>query len=191
MKKILYAVFVLIILSSCGCARAKHAIKPGTGLSAAPIVLPHYSGRKAKIYLADFIREQAETDDKGIEALRQKLVETLTKSSRFSVIEHPQVTDLIINIVIREFEPEDSGGRSGIGGGGGGGRGLWGGLLGSSFNKARIALDISIVNASNLRTIAASKVQAQAEDTEKAMRTCIVDAVIYIAEAIPANYYRY
>lgn len=124
--------------------------------------------------------------------------------------------DLIITVTISAFEPQASGGRAGVGGGGGAGSGVLGGLLGAAFNKAHMVLDIRIGDASTSEVLAARPVQGQASDVagvikggflgslglaaglsayantpmEKAIRICIIEAVRYISQAIPANYYK-
>lgn len=177
--------------------------------------------------------------------LREMLVTALLNSSRFSVLERqalsavmqeqelaasgaaqqgtgPQrgkikTADLIVTAAVTEFEPEASGGSAGIGGGGGIGSGILGGLLGASMNKAHMALDIRIVDASTSEVLASTRVQGQANDIaggimggfmgswglgaglsgyantpmEKAIRICIIEAVRYISQTIPANYYKY
>jgi curli biogenesis system outer membrane secretion channel CsgG len=128
-----------------------------------------------------------------------------------------KTADLIITASVTEFEPQASGGRAGIGGGGGVGSGVLGGLLGAALNKAHMALDIRIVDTSTSEVLAATRVQGQASDIaggimsgffgswglgvglsayantpmEKAIRVCIIEAVRYISQTIPANYYRY
>jgi len=125
--------------------------------------------------------------------------------------------DLIITASVTEFEPEMSGGRAGVGGGGGVGSGIWGGLLGTALSKSHMALDISIVDASTSKALAVTHVQGQASDAagstkngfsgsgglgaglsayantpmEKAIRICIIEAVRYMSQAIPADYYKY
>ncbi len=127
--------------------------------------------------------------------------------------------DLIITVSVNEFEPQASGGREGLGGGGGVSSGVLGGLLGASVNKAHVALEIRIVNAANSEVVASNKVQGQASDSdvsikssagtpegwilggglsrysgapmENAIRSCMVEAVRYIVQAVPANYYKY
>lgn len=124
--------------------------------------------------------------------------------------------DLIITATISEFEPQASGGRAGVGGGGGAGSGVLGGLLGAALNKAHMVLDIRIVDTSTSEVLAARPVQGQASDVagvikggflgslglaaglsayantpmEKAIRICIIEAVRYISQTIPANYYK-
>ncbi len=129
-----------------------------------------------------------------------------------------KAADLIITAAVTEFEPQASGGRAGVGGGGGVGNGILGGLLGAALNKAHMALDIRIVDTSTSEVLAATRVQGQAADIaggimaglfgrhgglggglsiysntpmEKAIRICIIEAVRYISQTIPANYYKY
>jgi curli biogenesis system outer membrane secretion channel CsgG len=80
-----------------------------------------------------------------------------------------------------------------------------------------MALDLRIIDASTSEVLASTRVQGQASDVsgtfmmgfmgswalggglgayantpmEKAIRICIIEAVRYIAQTIPANYYRY
>jgi curli biogenesis system outer membrane secretion channel CsgG len=128
-----------------------------------------------------------------------------------------KTADLIITAAVTEFEPQASGGMGGIGGGGGVGSGILGGLLGAALNKAHMALDIRIVDTSTSEVLAATRVQGQATDVaggfmagfmgswalggglgayantpmEKAIRVCIIEAVRYISQTIPVNYYKY
>lgn len=128
-----------------------------------------------------------------------------------------KTADLIISAAVTEFEPQASGGKAGIGGGGGVGSGILGGLLGAALNKAHMALDLRIVDTSTSEVLAATRVQGQASDVaggfmmgfmgswalggglsvyantpmEKAIRVCIIEAVRYISQTIPANYYKY
>ncbi len=128
-----------------------------------------------------------------------------------------KTADLIITAAVTEFEPQASGGSGGLGGGGGVGSGILGGLLSASMNKAHMALDIRIVDSSTSEVLAATRVQGQATDVagafmagflggwglggglsmyantpmEKAIRICIIEAVRYVAQVIPANYYKY
>ena len=128
-----------------------------------------------------------------------------------------KTADLIITAAVTEFEPQASGGSAGIGGGGAMGSGILGGLLGASLNRAHMALDIRIVDASTSEVLTATRVQGQASDVaggliggffgggalgvglggyantpmEKAIRVCIIEAVRYISQTIPANLYKY
>jgi len=128
-----------------------------------------------------------------------------------------KTADIIVTAAVTEFEPQASGGAAGIGGGGGVGSGILGGLLGAALNKAHMALDIRIIDTSTSEVLAATRVQGQANDVagaigvgflggwglgaglsgyantpmEKAIRICIIEAVRYISQVIPANYYKY
>jgi len=128
-----------------------------------------------------------------------------------------KTADLIITAAVTEFQPQASGGAGGIGGGGGVGSGILGGLLGAALNKSHMALDIRIVDTSTSEVLAATRVQGQASDVsggfiggflggwalggglsmyantpmEKAIRICIIEAVKYISQNIPVNYYKY
>lgn len=128
-----------------------------------------------------------------------------------------QVADLIITGSVSEFEPQASGGRAGVGGGGGVGSGVLGGLLGPALNKSHISLEINILESANSKALAATRVLGNASDVagavkggflgsdglsaglsayanspmEKAIRICIIEAVRYISEAVPKNYYKY
>jgi curli biogenesis system outer membrane secretion channel CsgG len=128
-----------------------------------------------------------------------------------------KTADIIITAAVTEFEPQATGGQAGLGGGGGIGKGILGGVLGGALNKAHMALDIRIVDTSTSEILAATRVQGQATDIaggigvgflgswalggglsgyantpmEKAIRTCIVEAVNYISQSVPAGYYKY
>ncbi|MFA6384049.1 MAG: CsgG/HfaB family protein [Candidatus Omnitrophota bacterium] len=128
-----------------------------------------------------------------------------------------KTADIIVTAAVTEFEPQASGGAAGIGGGGGVGSGVLGALLGGSMNKAHMALDIRVIDTSTSEVLAATRVQGQASDVtgglmagffggwalggglsmyantpmEKAIRICIIEAVRYISQTIPANYYKY
>jgi len=245
MKRALYLIgFSLLVISLVGCASMMQPTAQVENTSgAAP--LPSYSGPKARIAVADFDVKAAKAGGDIGSGLREMLVTALINSNRFSVLERqalnavmqeqelsasgaaqsgsgPQrgkikTADLIITAAVTEFEPQASGGRAGIGGGGGVGSGILGGLLGASLNKAHMALDIRIVDASTSEVLAATRVQGQATDIaggfmagfmggwalggglsayantpmEKAIRVCIVEAVRYISQITPANYYKY
>lgn len=129
-----------------------------------------------------------------------------------------KTADLIITAAVTEFEPNASGGGVGIGGGGSAEGALLGGLLGGMMNSAHMAIDIRILDASTTEILASTRVQGKAKDfaagfmagvlgssgglggglslyantpMEKAIRVCIIEAVKYISQATPANYYKY
>ncbi|MDD5584222.1 MAG: CsgG/HfaB family protein [Candidatus Omnitrophica bacterium] len=128
-----------------------------------------------------------------------------------------KTADLIVTAAVTEFEPNASGGGAGIGGGGGVAGGVLGGILGASMNKSHMAMDIRIIDTSTSEVLAATRVQGSASDVaggfmagffggwglggglsayantpmEKAIRVCIIEAIKYISQTIPANYYKY
>lgn len=208
--------------------------------------LPPYSGPRARIAVADFDVKAARAYGEIGTGLREMLVTALVNSSRFSVVERQvldavmkeqelgasgaanqnaggaqrgmiKTADLIITAAVTEFEPNASGGGAGFGGGGHVASGVLGGLIGGSMNKAHMALDIRIIDASTSEVLASTRVQGQAKDwaggfmagfmgswglgaglnayantpMEKAIRVCIIEAVKYIAQTIPPTYYKY
>lgn len=225
----------------CGCHGLGLPVKGGRFESkAGAIPLPAYSGPKAGIAIAAFEVKSEKSDAEAGAALRDMLISGIVNSGRFTVLELPVAgeaaagsaaggvpaaekpglrpsADLIITVSVNEFEPQASGGREGLGGGGGVSSGVLGGLLGTSVNKAHVALEIRIVNAASSEVVASSRVQGQASDVsikscsglpegwvlggvlsrysstpmEKAIRSCMVEAVRYIVQAVPAAYYKY
>ena len=195
--------------------------------------------------LADFEIKTAKATSETGSSLREMLVTALINSNRVSILgpealkaanqeqktdtsgvaqasggpekEKGKTADLIISAAVTEFEPQASGGSSGIGGGGGIRSGVLGAMLGGSLNKAHMSLDIRIIDALTSKVLAATLLHGQAIDIsgaimnrfsgklslgtglsgyantpmEKAIRSCIIEAVRYIAENIPANYYNY
>lgn len=235
----------LLVIIFVGCASLlQPTAQVDNTAGAAP--LPPYSGPKARVAVADFEVKAAKAGYEIGSGLREMLVTALINSSRFSVVERQvlnaimqeqelsasgaaqvgaggaergkiKTADLIITAAVTEFEPAASGGRAGIGGGGGVGSGVLGALIGGAFNKAHMALDIRIVDASTSEVLAATRVQGQASDIsggvlggffgswalgaglygyantpmEKAIRICIIEAMRYISQTIPANFYKY
>jgi len=244
-KKTLMLINALFVFAITGCAsmtQPSAQVENTAGTSP----LPPYTGPKARIAVADFDVKAAKASGEIGYGLREMLVTALVNSNRFSVVERqalsavmqeqelsssgaadqtaggPQrgkirTADLIITAAVTEFEPQASGGRAGIGGGGGIGRGVLGGLLGAALNRAHMALDIRIVDASTSEVLSATRVQGQASDIsgaimggffggwglggglsayantpmEKAIRICIIEAVRYVSQVTPANYYKY
>ena len=128
-----------------------------------------------------------------------------------------KTADIMVTAAVTEFEPEASGGAVGLGGGGKVGGNPGRRSSGGSKNKAHMALDIRILDTSTSEVLAATRVQGQATDMkgglmagflgsfglgaglsgyantpmEKAIRVCIIEAVKYIAQTTPANYFKY
>lgn len=209
-----------------------------------PGSLAPYSGPIAYIAVADLEVNAAKATSEAGLGLREMLVNGLLSSGRFSIIDRhalsaliqgqegppaegssqlaaseqktsPKAADLIITASVAEFEPQSSGGSSGVGGGGGVGSGAMGGLLSAAINKAYIALDIRIVDISTSKIIAATRIQGQASDItgmpgtpdnqllntglsayantpmQKAIHICIGETVRYISGATPESYFKY
>lgn len=175
-----------------------------------------YSGARARIAVADFEIKVANADPEIGLGLKNMFIASLEASKRFSVKD--KEPSVIISAAVTEFEPQASGGRSGVGGGGGVKSGSFGGLLGISANNAHITLEIRIVEALNSAVLSTTKVQGQAsgisekssgsviQDTgplgkelagyantpmEKAIRSSIIEATRYLAQAVPKEYYKY
>lgn len=213
-RSLSFILSLCIIFSLTGCAlwRPFGAKKDkNKGFQA----LPPYSGPRARIAESDFEIKAAKATGEIGSDLKEILIAALTKTNRFSVVERKD-SDLIITATLDEFEPQVSGGRGGIGGGGGVGSGTLGGLLGTSLNNAHMSLEIRIIDTATSTVLASSHITGQASDAggsslselsgvtlgtglsayantpmDKAMRICIVEAVRYIAQAVPQEYYKH
>lgn len=123
---------------------------------------------------------------------------------------------IIIATEVINFEPRASGGSQGIGGGGSASSGILGSLLGSSVNKSYIALNIRVVDTQSSKVLASGHIAGQATDIgstpkkrvseeeksseglsayvhtpiEQAINKCILEAVRYIVQNVPASYYK-
>ncbi len=232
MKKGLYIlIFGIMILSLNGCASLKRIHKiyaPEATKNAQIAVIPSYTGPKLYIAVADFEVKAAKANNEMGSGLRDMLIVELNKNSHFSILDRQSLlkveldkiesvmpadqiktADLIVAATIVEFEPQVSGGNDGVGGGGGLGNGRFGGLLGQTFNKAYLSMNISIINASTSAALANRLVHGQAatdidepengqlsDDYEldsrlsgyintpmgKAIRECINEAARYITQ---------
>lgn len=189
--------------------------------SAAPQALPAYAGPKASVAVADFQVKTGKATQKTGVGLRQLLIATLEDSRRFSIVapqaeareEENKPADLIISVSLVEFELQSSGGRNGVGSGGGAASGQFGGLLGQALNKARLILDIRILDAANTKSLGATQIKGEAVEPnhdfwgahnfnadlavyantpmEKAIRNCIIESARYIWAVIPKSYYKH
>lgn len=235
--------FLTVSLAGCSLLHRTTGVHTAKGVAS----LPLYSGPKVRIAVADFeVKAAKATGEIGL-GVREMLIAALSSNNRFSIVERQQAqttaikeqglsasgesqagksgaqngatksADLVITASVSEFEPQVSGGRAGVGGAGGVSSGAFGGLLGTPLNKAHMALDISIVDTSTAKALAATRVQGQASDTaglvkgrtfgswglgaglsayadtpmEKAIRICIIEAVRYMSQSIPVSYYKY
>ena len=128
-----------------------------------------------------------------------------------------KTADLIVTAAVTEFEPHSVGGNAGIVGGSSIGAVILGGIIAGSMNKAHMALDIRVVDTSTSGVLCAARVQGKASDfaggfgiavfgqgalgmglggyantpMEKAIRVCIIEAVKYMAQTVPANYFKH
>jgi len=242
--KVLLCFLVMVVYS--GCAGLEGFTQPTAQVdnyAGANSAMPPYVGPKARVAVADFDVKSAKGGGEIGTGLREMLITAMVNSGRFRVVERQvlsalmqeqelgasgaaqaggaqrgqiKTADLIITAAVTEFEPEASGGSGGIGGGGGAWGGILGGVIGAATNKAHMALDMRIVDASTSEILASTRVQGQARDVaggfmagfvgsgalggglsmyantpmEKAIRVCIEEAVKYICQAVPPQYYR-
>jgi curli biogenesis system outer membrane secretion channel CsgG len=235
-----------LLMIGCASARVTEQNPPvALDAAVNTLPLPPYSGSKARVVVAAFdVKAPKATGDIGV-GLREMFIAALTRSNRFTVADRSDPTqalskeqnsdgvvdeqdqkpssmskarqaDLLIAAAVSEFEPQSSGGRAGIGGGGGVGSGVLGALLGTSLNRAHLAVEIKIIDPLTSEVIAQTVVQGQASDTtggvlqgvfggwslgaglsayantpmEKAVRMCIIDAVRYVSDTVPSGFYR-
>lgn len=226
-----------------GCISTQPTARVDSTAGAAP--LPPYSGPKARIAVADFdVKAVKAYGDIGT-GLREMLTTALVQSNRFRVVERQalgaimqeqelsasgavekssavkrgkiKAADIIVTAAVTEFEPKASGIKGGIGAGGGAFGGILGGVLGAATNKAHMAMDIRVIDASTSEVLAATRVEGEARDIvggfmagffgggalvgglsayantpmEKAIRVCIHEAVRYLSETIPKEFFKY
>lgn len=181
-------------------AKANHAI--GSGLREMLITALLNSGRFSVVE-----RQQLDKVMQEQELATSGAADTSAGAAQRGKI---KTADLLITAAVTEFEPKSSGSRGNVGAGGG----SLGAALMSAFNKAHMAIDIRIVDTSTSEVLAANRIQGEATDVagslggylfvlhgglsnysntpmEKAIRVCIIEAVRYISQAIPASYYKY
>ncbi|MCX5709477.1 MAG: hypothetical protein NT088_01945 [Candidatus Omnitrophica bacterium] len=210
MKKIIFiniALFLVLTLAGCSYYNKMVSVfKPAPG-----------KNLRARLTVADFEARAAKADNKIASELRQLLVNNLSSSKRIIVLERNDATaDLIITAEVLEFEPQASGGRSGIGGGGGTESSAFGGLLGASSAKAHITLNIRIADIHSSQVLAAARIRGQVTDItgknktqangsglkgdlavfantpmERAISECISESARYVNSSIPERYFKY
>lgn len=126
--------------------------------------------------------------------------------------------DLLIMGAVTGWEPGTSGGGGGIGGGLLGKATAIAGAVGGAFRKSSMAMDLRIVDTNTSEVLSATRVEGEAKDInmgalagavtgggamggglsgyaktpmEKAIRTCIYEAVKHIVANTPKNYMKY
>jgi curli biogenesis system outer membrane secretion channel CsgG len=212
--------------------------------NAGTLPLPPYSGPKARIAIADFDIKASKARRWIGPGLREMLITSLVNSNRFSVVERQalkaamqeqelaasgaassggprrgnlKTADLIVTAAVTEFEPHSVGGNAGVVSGHNFGGAIITGIIAGSINKAHIAMDIRVIDASTSEILVSTRVQGKASDfaggfgialfgegalgpglggyantpMEKAIRVCILEAVKYLALTVPANYFKY
>lgn len=173
MKKTIYFIVAgLVIFSLAGCAsflRFDKSKPAGPKLFQA---LPPYSGPKARIAVTDFEITATKATAEAASELRRILIEGLSGSNRFEILQNSGSgnlqPDLVISVSLVQFEPCVSGGKSGIGGGGGVTSGRLGGLLGSSLNKAYLSLKVRILNPLDSKDVSTPmQLKGQASDSSE------------------------
>ncbi|MCU0651045.1 MAG: hypothetical protein MUC52_02290 [Candidatus Omnitrophica bacterium] len=128
-----------------------------------------------------------------------------------------KTADLIITAAVTEFEPHSVKTRAAAVSGHSFEGAIIGGIIAGSMNKAHMALDIRVIDTSTSEVLSAARVQGKASDfaggfgialfgegilgpglsgysntpMEKAIRVCIIEAVKYLAQTVPANYFKY
>jgi len=207
--KLLNCAVILLFLSGCFSAKSHSVLdKNPTGE-----LLKPYLGAQAKIAVNDFELKTSGIDLQVSSALKEYLVNILNSTNRF-VIVAPQDADLIINVGIIEFVPENSGGKSGLAGGGSSASSFMGGLLGEVLNKANMQLNLRIIDRVTSQVISNRDIQSQVVENpgerikipqDKAFKAslsgyagtpmgkviydCVVEAGRYIVQSVPQNYY--
>jgi curli biogenesis system outer membrane secretion channel CsgG len=126
--------------------------------------------------------------------------------------------DLLIIAAVTGWDPATSGGGGGLGGGVLGNASALFGAAKGAFKKSSMAMDVRIVDAHTSEVLAATRVEGEGKSVnmgaglvaltgsggmggglggfaktpmEKAIRTCIYNAVKYIAENTPQQYMKY
>jgi curli biogenesis system outer membrane secretion channel CsgG len=207
--KLLSCAVMFLLLGGCFSTKP-HSVLDKT--SAGETLSP-YLGAQAKIAVNDFELKTSGVDAFVSLALKEYFISILNSTKRF-VIVAPQDADLIINVGIIEFIPENSGGKSGLAGGGSSASSFMGGLLGEVLNKANMQLSLRIIDRATLEVIGSRDIQSQVVEHPgkkikfpqdkvfrdglsdyaetpmgKVIYDCIVEAGRYIVQNVPQKYY--
>jgi curli biogenesis system outer membrane secretion channel CsgG len=207
--KLLSCLAIFLFLSGCFSTKP-HSVSDKA--SAVQLLSP-YQGPEAKIAVNDFELKTSGVDAQVSLALKEYFVNILNNTKRFLIVA-PQDADLIINVGIVEFIPENSGGKSGLAGGGSSASSFMGGLLGEVLNKANMQLSLRIIDRVSSEVIGSRDIQSQVVELpgkkikfpqDKVFRAglsdyvgtpmgkvfydCIVEAGRYIVQNVPQSYY--
>ncbi|MBU4251651.1 MAG: hypothetical protein KKC39_08365 [Candidatus Omnitrophica bacterium] len=201
---------ILFFLSGC------FSTKPHSMLdkTSAGELLSLYQGPQAKIAVNDFELKTSGLSAQVSLALKEYFINILNGTKRFLIVA-PQDADLIISAEIVEFIPENSGGKSGLGGGGSSASSFMGGLLGEVLNKANMQLSLRIIDRASAEVIGSRDIQSQVVENpgkkikfpqDKAYRAglsdyagtpmgkviydCIIEAGRFVVQNVPLNYYK-
>ncbi|HDG97801.1 MAG TPA: hypothetical protein ENG73_06490 [Desulfobacterales bacterium] len=156
----------------------------------------------------------------NLDAIKQEMALARTGYTDKSGIKKGGIkgADLLIVAAVTGWEPGSSGAGGGLGGGlFGKASAILGGLRGA-FKKSSMAMDIRIIDTHTSEVLAATRVEGEAKDIniggalgvltgggalggglgafaktpmEKAIRTCIYEAVKYIVANTPKEYFKY
>ena len=201
----------VVLLFLAGCFSTKPHSALDKFLTEDP--LSSYAGPCAKISVNDFELKTSGIDAQVGLALKEYFNSILNTTKRFIIIS-PQEADLIISVGVIEFIPESSGGKSGLAGGGNSASSFMGGLLGEALNKAKMQLNLRIIDRATSNVISSRDIQSQAVEnpgkkTEiphdkafkaglseyagvpmgKVIHDCLIEAGRYIAKNVPLDYY--
>ncbi|RLC30857.1 MAG: hypothetical protein DRH32_05105 [Deltaproteobacteria bacterium] len=156
----------------------------------------------------------------NLDALKQEMALGGSEYSDSSGIKKGGVkgADLLIVGAITGWEPATSGGGGGLGGGMLGKATAMFGAVKGAFKKSSMAMDVRIIDTHTSEILAATRVEGVAKDVnlgalagfaggsgamggglggfaktpmEKAIRTCIYNAVKFLTENTPQEYYKY
>lgn len=218
-KFLLILILGVLVFGPLGCAVLNKPVEFVDEFISHTFFSP-YSGPKAKVIIADFeIMTAKATVEMGLN-LRDLLASGLLKSQHFQLAapskdNNEKPSGLIIASELLDFEPRGSGGNSGVGGGGSAASGVLGSLLGASVNKSYITLNIRIVDAGTAKVLFSERISGQAIEgkspgkgkhkagnlgqglsmyagtpMEEAVHKCILEAVRYIVQKAPPQYYK-
>jgi curli biogenesis system outer membrane secretion channel CsgG len=139
----------------------------------------------------------------NVDALKQEMALTGQGYADKSGIKKGGIkgADLLIMAAITGWDPATSGAGGGLGGGVLGKASALFGAARGAFKKSSMAMDIRIVDTRTSEVLAATRVEGGGmggglggfakTPMEKAIRTCIYNAVKYITENTPQEYMKY